>query len=254
MVLEAAPVRFMTYNVRSCVGTDGCYDPERVAQVIERAAPDVVALQEVDVGLDRTSGHDQAEWLAERLGMRSHFTCARNSGDGQYGNAILSRWPSELYAEACLPTHGGEVRAVQCVRVRHDGGFVELLNTHLSIHLIERLTQVKVLLGSEWILRADRGGPLIVCGDFNSGPLSPVYRRITAHLIDAQRATRHSVRATWPSLLPFLRIDHVFASPSLEVRRCEVLRDKLARRASDHLPIVVDVVLPSEAHTRPESS
>lgn len=245
MVLEPALVRIMTYNVRSCVGTDGRYDPERVARVIERAAPDVVALQEVDVGLDRTSGHDQAGWLAERLGMRSHFTCARNAGDGRYGNAILSRWPSELYAEACLPTLGGEVRAVQWVRVRHQTQFVELLNTHLSIHFHERLSQVKVLLGSAWILRADLGGPLIVCGDFNAGPLSPVYRRLRAHLVDAQRATRGKVRATWPSLWPFLRIDHVFASPSIEIRHCAVLKDELTRAASDHLPIVVDVALPA---------
>lgn len=245
MLRSAAVVRVMTYNVRSCVGTDGRYDPERTAKVIERAAPDVVALQEVDVGLDRSSGHDQAEWLAERLGMRSHFTCARNSGDGQYGNAILSRQPSELYAEACLPTYWGEVRAVQWVRVKQQGLRMELLNTHLSIHLLERIRQVRVLLGSEWIARADRGAALIVCGDFNSGPLSPVYRRLSQHLVDAQRATRTAVRSTWPSRWPCFRIDHVFASPSIEVRSCEVPDDALARRASDHLPIVVDVGLPA---------
>src|SRR5690606_25634562 len=47
---RAETLRVMTYNVHSCIGMDGKLDPERIARVIARARPDVVALQELDVG------------------------------------------------------------------------------------------------------------------------------------------------------------------------------------------------------------
>ncbi|HYG26664.1 MAG TPA: endonuclease/exonuclease/phosphatase family protein, partial [Caulobacteraceae bacterium] len=63
-------LRLMTYNVHRCVGTDRDLDVERVAEVIADCQPDIVALQELDVGRARTRGVDQAHRLAELLGMR----------------------------------------------------------------------------------------------------------------------------------------------------------------------------------------
>ena len=65
--------RILTYNVHRCVGVDGRLSPERVAEVIAAADPDIVALQEVDVRRARTGGIDQAEVLARELGMQMHF-------------------------------------------------------------------------------------------------------------------------------------------------------------------------------------
>lgn len=70
-------IRVMTYSVRGFIGTDGVYDPERTARVIESATPDVVALQEVDFGRGERHGPDAIAWLAARLKMRSHFTLTR---------------------------------------------------------------------------------------------------------------------------------------------------------------------------------
>jgi endonuclease/exonuclease/phosphatase family metal-dependent hydrolase len=59
---------------------------------------------------------------------------------------------------------------------------------------------------------------------------------------DAQRVLRgHRPRPTFPSALPFLRLDHVFVSDAVDVRGVTVPHDAKARRASDHLPLIVDL-------------
>jgi endonuclease/exonuclease/phosphatase family metal-dependent hydrolase len=232
----------MTYNVHSCVGTDQKLDIARIADVIARANVDVVGLQEVDVLQRRTQGVHQPEWLAEKLGMRVHFTPAWAAGSGgHYGNAILSRHPFTVLSEGYLPRRRGEVRAVQWLKLDVGGVPVSVMNTHLSIHLRERLLQIQALLGAEWIAKAEADVPLLICGDLNSSRFSPVYRRLRRDLLDVQRVNGSDVKATWPSRWPFWRIDHMFISKHLEVRRCEVPRDALTITASDHLPIIVEL-------------
>jgi endonuclease/exonuclease/phosphatase family metal-dependent hydrolase len=233
--------RVMTYNVHSCVGTDGKFEPERIAEVIARAGADVVALQELDVGQARTRGVHQPEWLARKLDMSVHFTAARACNDGQYGNALLTRHPFSVFAEGALARRRDEVRAVQWLKVSVAGLEVSVLNTHLSIYFRERMLQIEQLLGAEWLARAERSVPLVICGDLNSSRFSLVYRKLRRNLVDAQRANGASALPTWPSRFPVLRIDHVFASRSLEVTRCEVTRDALSMVASDHLPLVAEL-------------
>ena len=96
------------------------------------------------------------------------------------------------------------------------------------------------MLGAEWRALVEGDTPLLICGDFNSGRFSPVYRRLRKDLVDAQRANGKRARATWPSRWPMLRLDHVFASSGLKVAQCEVRRDALSAMASDHLPLVVE--------------
>ena len=233
--------RVMTYNAHSCVGTDGKLEPGRIAEVIARAEPDLVALQELDVGQTRTLGLNQPDWLAERLGMLVHFTPARSCNEGHYGNAMLSRHPFSVVSEGNLRRRRDEARAVQWLRVRIDGLELSVMNTHLSIHFRERLLQIEQLLGAEWIAKAERHVPLVICGDLNSSRLSPVYRRLSKDLVDAQRANGALAAATWPSRLPLFRIDHLFTSRSIRVIRCEVRRDALSMVASDHLPLLAEL-------------
>jgi endonuclease/exonuclease/phosphatase family metal-dependent hydrolase len=231
----------MTYNVHSCVGTDGKLEPARIAAVIARSNADIVALQELDVGRSGTERVHQPEWLAERLDMSVHFTAARACDDGHYGNAILTRHAFSVLSEGMLPRRRGEPRAVQCLKVSIAGLAVSVMNTHLSVHLRERLMQIEQLLSAEWIAKAEPELPLILCGDLNSSQFSPIYRKLRKDLIDAQRANGAPAKSTWPSRLPFLRIDHVFASKNLHVAGCEVRRDALSMVASDHLPLVAEL-------------
>jgi endonuclease/exonuclease/phosphatase family metal-dependent hydrolase len=238
----SSTVRVLTYNVHSFVGADHVYDPERTARVIESARPDVVALQEVDFGRGPRAEHSALDRLATRLGMRCHFTYTRDGAHGHFGNAVLTPHALELVAEGTLPQRRDEARAVQWLKIRAEGFLVHLMNTHLSVSFRERHAQMRALLGAEWAVRA-RDLPLVVCGDFNASPLSPVYRRLRRDLKDAQCGkTRH---ATWPSRLPLLRIDHIFVSPAIVVRDTRVVDDRLARLASDHLPLVAELELPS---------
>jgi endonuclease/exonuclease/phosphatase family metal-dependent hydrolase len=245
----------MTYNIRACVGADGRCDTARVADVIREHEPDVVALQEVDVGQGRSGGLDQAQRLAELTDLSAHFTSARETGGGRYGNAILTHHPYQLQAEGILPVRRGEVRAAQWLRLSLPEGYLDVVNTHLSLHFLERLAQARALFSDDPALpEAGRepapfpalSGTLdrqILCGDFNSGALSPLYFWLRHRLLDAQRAGGRSARATWPARCPLLRLDHVWVGKHLRVERVEVPRNAPARVASDHLPIVVDLTI-----------
>ena len=96
-------VRLLTYNVHRCVGSDGKLDVARVAEVIAAHAPDIVALQEVDVGRARTGGVDQAERLARRLGMAFHFNANVKVEEELYGDALLTVRPERLVKAGRLP-------------------------------------------------------------------------------------------------------------------------------------------------------
>ncbi len=233
----------MSYNVHGCVGLDGRMDEARIAQVIAHYEPDVVALQEVDVGRARSNGIDQGHSIAARLGMRAEFTSARACDGGHYGNAVLSAHPVARMREACLPHlhKHHEPRALQWVRIELPTLSLNVLNTHLGLSHRERLLQAATILGTDWVDAACATGPTVLCGDFNATPRSDVYRRLSASLRDAQRAEGVRSRCTFPSLFPMLRIDHMFLSPGLRVERCEVVANWFARLASDHLPLVVDV-------------
>ncbi len=235
--------RVMTYNVHSCVGTDGKLAPERIAEVIREAQVDVIALQELDVLQSRSGRVNQPAWLAEQLEMFVHFTPARACHDGHYGNAVLSRFPIAVLSEGNLRRRRDEERAVQWLKLSVLGVQVNLINTHLSIHIRDRLLQIEQLLSTEWIAKAEREVPLVVCGDLNSTQFSPIYRKLRRGLVDAQKArgVRGLRAATFPSRVPLVRLDHVFTSPNVDVRSCEVRRSPLCRLASDHLPLIAEL-------------
>ena len=58
---QVTSVRVLTYNIRHGEGMDGVYDLGRIAEIIRGAHPDVVALQEVDRGTERSGRADQVE-------------------------------------------------------------------------------------------------------------------------------------------------------------------------------------------------
>src|SRR4029078_12710131 len=86
----------MTYNVHRCVGADGRADPRRIADVIAACQPDMVALQELDVGRLRTGGIDQAHAIAAPRAMWLAFQPALQVEEELYGDAILTALPMRL--------------------------------------------------------------------------------------------------------------------------------------------------------------
>lgn len=237
--------RILTYNVHRCLGTDGRLSPSRIADVIAAYEPDVVALQELDVGRSRTGGVDQAHAIARALGMHVHFHASLTVLEEKYGNAILTHRPSELVKAEALPgwarKPGLEPRGALWASVQIGGSAVQVINTHLGLRRHERLAQTDALLGPAWLGHQACREPVILVGDFNATPRSRAYRRLTGHLHDAQTAVLSAKpKATFPSRLPILRLDHVFVSRAIRVLRAETVRTPLARVASDHLPLLVE--------------
>jgi endonuclease/exonuclease/phosphatase family metal-dependent hydrolase len=246
---RARTLRVMTYNVHGCVGLDGRLSPARIARVIAQADADVVALQELDVGRVRSDGVDQAGAIAERLEMGFHFHPAWQLEEERYGDAVLSRLPLRLVHAGRLPGKPSrfcpEPRGALWVAVTLDGHELQLLNTHLGLNPQERLAQAEALLGPDWLSHPACREPVVLCGDLNARPQSAPCRLLLGRLRDAQpdRKGRRPVN-TWPTRYPVARIDHVFVSRGVRVLKVGVLRTQLARVASDHLPLVVDVELP----------
>ena len=243
---EKSVLRVMTYNVHSCVGMDGKLDAERIARVIARARPDVVALQELDVGRARTGSMDQAHRIAHHLEMEFHFHPALHLEEERYGDAILTHLPMRLVKAGALPGLPDkprlEPRGALWVAVELDGREIQVLNTHLGLSRRERLAQIDALVGPEWLGHRQCHAPLVFCGDLNALPSSPVCSRLKDRLADAQElAPTHRPRSTFSSRMPNLRIDHVFVSAGVDVGRIEVPDSELARVASDHLPLVAEL-------------
>ena len=240
--------RIVTYNVHRCVGNDRQLDVARVADVLARLEPDIVALQELDVGRARTNNVDQANEIAERLEMAVHFHPAMRVEKELYGDAILSAYPEKLIQVGPLPGHPRlpqlEPRGALWLEVDVDGKAVQVINTHLGLVPREQQMQASFLAGASWLEHPRCKGPKILLGDFNATGTSVVYRTLTAKLEPARRlAPARQPTSTFPSQLPVLRIDHVFVSPEVIVRDVFAPFDPLTRVASDHLPLVMDFEL-----------
>ncbi len=240
-------IRILTYNVHACRGLDGRLAPERIARVIARHSPDIVALQELDVGRSRTGHLDQARVIADILEMSLSFHPTVTVADEHYGDAILSPHPLRLVRSGLLPGIGLEPRGAIWVEVEmsdHPAGVpsVQMINTHFSLHPRERALAADALLGPDWLGHPDAGHNMVVCGDFNALTWFPSLRRFRGRFVDAQAAIDgHRPHRTWFGRFPIGRIDHVFVDTQWNVCRVDVPDDTLARVASDHRPLVVDI-------------
>lgn len=237
--------RLLTYNVHRCVGTDRRLDVARVAAVIAEHEPDIVCLQELDVGRARTGHVDQAEAIARDLAMTFHFNAAMRIEAEEYGDAILTLRPERLVKSGALPTVRGvpglEPRGALWAAIEFDGIALNVINTHLGLVPREQRLQAAALVGAGWAGHPECKGPIILTGDFNATSMTRPYKTLTRHLADAQRllGLRPSVK-TFPSTFPTIRIDHAFVTPDIVPTRIWAPRSPLARAASDHLPLVMD--------------
>lgn len=238
--VDAAPppdggssLRMMTFNFKHAELSN----LEDVAAAIDAEAPDVVALQEVDREAERSGIVDQPSRLAELTGMSSRFAAALSFGSGgEYGVALLSRWP--IGAEERMElTSIGEQRILAVWQIElPGGGTMQLANTHLGLDVAERATQVAevatVLAGRERV---------VLVGDLNEGPDGgSVYPTLSAELRDAWSEAGQGPGYTFPSLLPSERIDYIFlGSDWPEPTEARVVNAFV----SDHRPLLAVIPL-----------
>jgi endonuclease/exonuclease/phosphatase family metal-dependent hydrolase len=263
--LPQLKLRVMTYNVHSCFGMDGKVSPTRIARVIDMHDPDVVALQEIDLGRVRSRGHDQARMIAEELGFHFNFCPTVVRGNELYGHALLTRYPAEIVQTGILPAgprpQGKEPRGALWIKMHYEGMILHIVNTHFGLGRYERVAQASDMLSERWIGSLGLDEAIILCGDFNMMPESMPYRAITRRLRDVQRDVQKKNRAfrplkTFAALYPFSRIDHIFVSNHFEVEQVLVPKNHLTRVASDHLPLIADLIVRPHAleHARDSAS
>jgi endonuclease/exonuclease/phosphatase family metal-dependent hydrolase len=235
--------RLLTYNVHRCVGTDKRLDVDRIVAVIGEHDPDVVCLQELDVGRARTGLVDQAQAIADKLAMTSRFHAAMRVEAELYGDAILTPHPERLVRAGALPTVAGipglEPRGAVWSEIEIGGVAINVLNTHFGLVPREQRLQAAALAGAGWLGACS--GPTLLAGDFNATSITRPYQTLARKLQDCQRQLklRPSVK-TFPSGFPAIRIDHCFVSPEIRIHAVRADYSPLARVASDHLPLIID--------------
>ena len=248
---EAAPaqelMRVMTYNVHSCIGIDGKVRPERIISVIRCCRADVIALQEVDSNRHRSRRHEQARMIADALAMSHHYYAISDWNGEQYGLAIISRYPLEHIQSGHLTPidarRRSEARGALWVKLDTPAGRVHVINTHFGLRREERQRQADILLGDDWLGQIPNDEAIILCGDFNSGPKSPVCQALSRRLVDVQtRLPNAKPRATFISTMPVRRLDYIYVSRHFTVTAIRQPRTPTAKLASDHLPVCAELV------------
>jgi len=224
-----------TYNVHRCVGSDRRHDPDRIAAVVREVQADAIALQEVDSRAGVDHGVDQFEFLGRATGMQPIAGPTLRDHRGHYGNAILTRLPILGMQRADLSVPGREPRGALGVELEARGHKLTLLATHLGLRWRERRKQVALLL--DLVSRMSRG-PLVLLGDMNewmpiAHALNPLVR-----LFGPAPGIR-----TFPASRPVLPLDRIWCRPRSALVELRAHTSKLARRASDHLPLRAEIRL-----------
>lgn len=236
------PLRFATYNIHSCIGNDRAYDPARIVGVLAEIDADVVGLQEVAARPEITGIPDQFAYLAEQTGMTAVAGPNIVLKDSRFGNVLLTRRPLLDSHLVDLSVSPYEPRgAVVADLDAGDGGgrTVRVVVAHLGLRVWERARQ-HARLGE--IVSARGDVPVVIMGDFNSWwPDLSVMQHLGPPL-----GWRRSP-ASFPAHLPFLALDRIWAVPDTIVGRVRAHASRLARQASDHLPVVADIMLRSDA-------
>jgi endonuclease/exonuclease/phosphatase family metal-dependent hydrolase len=245
-------IRVLCYNIHYGQGTDGEYDIERLAKVIKRADPDLVALQEVDVGVKRSGRVHEAQRLAELTGMAVRFGPTQHYEGGLFGNAVLTRLEILNVQIHPLPYTESTAerttypRGAIAVTVRAPGGEpLRFVSTHFQHNVPDdRVAEAKAI--NRLFAGGDASTPTILAGDMNATPDAEPIKILLekwSHAIDDPPAP------SAPATKPRSRIDYVFFRPAGRFRlvTATVIDEPLA---SDHRPIFAELDLPDRARDR----
>jgi endonuclease/exonuclease/phosphatase family metal-dependent hydrolase len=243
----AHQVRILTWNIHKGIGgVDRRYDLGRTMAVIENAQPDIALLQEVAQGMPRLRQDDQVELLSGTFGGHAAFHPEHQFKVGGYGNLILSRWPMDSFSHIDLTIGFHKTRGLLQAHVRaHIDDHQHTLivhNLHLGLAGSERGEQLRRFLDCRPFKSIHQTTPVIVGGDLNDlwGSLGPRF------LAPAGFTRAGALAASFPALFPLRPLDGLFFRGALRAVRSHVLNSKLAKAASDHLPLVADFELVHE--------
>ncbi len=252
--VSALRVKVLTYNVLGGRNTDGARDLNRLADVINTLDPDVVALQEVDRHTGRLNGVDLPGELALLTGMDFVFGRAMYYDGGEYGEAILSRFPIIDVTNHALPhQETSEPRAALAATIQFptsEQTFV-FIGTHLD-H--QRSPEDRIAQATEInaVLRQYGDLPVVLAGDLNAEPGSEPMRILKERWTDAWAGEENGF--TYPSDAPRKRIDYLLYRPEnrwsviktyrgIDIHHADTSWLALLNLASDHLPLMAEFAL-----------
>jgi endonuclease/exonuclease/phosphatase family metal-dependent hydrolase len=237
MAHAATTLRVMTWNIHGAYGRNPRFDLERVIALIARHEPDVIALQEVDSRRPREAGViEPFGALQAALGGYSIGAKTIVTADGEYGQALISRWPiRDIDIHDISYQEREPRRAISCEIVAPSGS-LRVIATHLGLSLGERRGQSRALLE----LIGNTRMTTIVLGDFNDWFWAGSVRKVLAAKLPGRSRLR-----TFPSICPVFRFDRIYCRPVAALER--TWTDPAARALSDHLPVIAEVRLEPSA-------
>lgn len=236
-------VKVMTYNIygaRPSLG-EAPADVKELAEVIKKQDPDFVALQEVDAYTNRSGKTvHHAKDIAALTGMYWFFTKAIDKDGGEYGDAVLSKYPileSKRYALPVADGVGGELRSVALIKVNKDGKELYFASTHLDHLAIEdsRILQAQKI--KEIVAEVTAKGGLIMGGDFNATPESQTMNIVKSYL---NMGCKQQCPFTYPANAPTKTIDYILTAPVNKF----IVESYTAIpyiKASDHAPVIATI-------------
>jgi endonuclease/exonuclease/phosphatase family metal-dependent hydrolase len=233
---EPLSVRVVTYNIHTCVGVDRRYDPGRIAAVLCEIDADIACLQEV--ATRRRVGRHAEQWcyLSEATGLRVILGAGMRERRGRFGNAILTCFPVLAARLLDLTVAGCEPRGAIDADVLIGDRVLRVIATHFGLRAGERQLQANrlmTMLAEPLAQNRRTADAVLLMGDLNE------WRGRTSALSALDRRLGPSAAArTFPSWMPMLSLDRMYADGPAELRDVSVYRTPLARLASDHLPLV----------------
>jgi endonuclease/exonuclease/phosphatase family metal-dependent hydrolase len=233
---EDHSVRVVTYNIHTCIGVDRRYDPGRIAAVLRKIDADIACLQEVDVRRGTGRHADQWAYLGEATGCRVILGAGVRVEGGRFGNAILTRFPLLTARSIDLTVAGYEPRGAIDADLLLGDRVLRVIATHFGLRAGERRLQANRLmaaLGGSLPPHRREADAVLLMGDLNE------WRgRSGAIRVFDRRLGPSAAERTFPSWLPVLALDRIYADGPAVLREVGVYRSPLARLASDHLPLV----------------
>jgi endonuclease/exonuclease/phosphatase family metal-dependent hydrolase len=223
-------VTVASYNIHKAEGIDRRIDLPRIALVLKEIDADLVGIQEVFL--------PQAEALAESLGMDMAMGETRVHAGMPYGNAILTRFSVRSHYTFDLTRPPRQPRGGIRLDFMVGERLLHLFNVHFGLKIRERAEQVEALV-REQILNAELEGLRVVMGDLNEWFPGAVGRALRRELHGPR------IRRTHPAPLPIFPLDRIYWDRGLHGERFHVHRSRLARVASDHLPVVARLRVPA---------
>ncbi|MCO8276075.1 endonuclease [Actinoplanes sp. TRM 88003] len=224
--MSGARLRVVSYNVHGLKD-----DRAALVGVIRALAPDVLVVQEAP---RRFRWRHKCAALADDVGM-----VVAAGGLPSLGNLLLVSLRVAVHETWCMRyplTPGRHLRGAAFARGSVRGGQFTVSGSHLATDPAER--PVQAALWKQELSRVE--GPVIAAADLNEGPGGGAWRTVEDGLVSYADAL-----PTFPAAVPNRRIDGLFVSPDITIEKYEIVESDQARRASDHLPVVADVQLPS---------